>query len=843
MQRPSNSELLRSSSRTLFRQDILRDDHSKSFWYNIFPIFTFLIPDCILRCFGIKSKSSITAWREKVALCAIIAMLCLILGFFTYGINIFLCHGNNNFIYGKLKLKKNYVIANGGIFYTDEYENSSIIYLGSKKCRKFSDMDILSTRDMVRVGDIYFYTADVLNRNFIIRDNKIFNPAVFLEYGGDDVFLEKMEKIKNGGNIDILDKNEKLCFEDGCYMGRLNSKSYGCLIADFLLYISTVIIFSLILVKFFLAIFYSFYRRNKKIYKNDMPAVMLVTCYSENEEGIRHTLDSLCNQDHKEKILVIVADGDVKGADNDISTPQIIKNMIEIDDRYGLEPMDYLSLAIGNKKHNRAIVYPGVYRSKEKECKVIFIEKIGNPNEINKRGNRGKRDSQVIIMGFFQKILYDERMTPLDIDLYHKFRYLNSHLKLTDYECLLMVDADTIVEEDALTCFTSTFLDDGKIMGVCGETTIINKFDSWVSMIQVFEYYIAHHQAKAFESVFGGVTCLPGCFSAYRIRVIEESVSYDDYIIDVLNEQEQEFNSGGDRNDNGNSNGSNNSNNNGNTANNNIITTYDTNNNIITTTNHTINHTNHITTNHNTHTTNNNTKTIKSKRRMCVPLVANTFILNGYSVTETNTLHEKNLLLLGEDRYLTTIMLKTFYRRKLVFIPKAKCGTLVPSSFKVLLSQRRRWINSTVHNLFVLIGVNKLCGTFCCSMQFVVGIELFGTLTLPVAIFFTGVLIVSSIMKEPAWIPLIMLMGILGLPGILVFMTTFQLSYLFWIIVYIVSLPVWNFILPSYAFWHFDDFTWGETRKVEGGDAHEMGEGVFDSSLVRLRHLEECEEM
>jgi hypothetical protein len=31
-------------------------------------------------------------------------------------------------------------------------------------------------------------------------------------------------------------------------------------------------------------------------------------------------------------------------------------------------------------------------------------------------------------------------------------------------------------------------------------------------------YYISHHLSKAFESLFGSVTCLPGCFTLYRIR-------------------------------------------------------------------------------------------------------------------------------------------------------------------------------------------------------------------------------------------------------------------------------------------------------------------------------------
>lgn len=58
---------------------------------------------------------------------------------------------------------------------------------------------------------------------------------------------------------------------------------------------------------------------------------------------------------------------------------------------------------------------------------------------------------------------------------------------------------------------------DDQIMGLCGETRIANKTSSWVSAIQVFEYYISHHLGKSFESMFGGVTCLPGCFSMVRI--------------------------------------------------------------------------------------------------------------------------------------------------------------------------------------------------------------------------------------------------------------------------------------------------------------------------------------
>jgi len=103
-----------------------------------------------------------------------------------------------------------------------------------------------------------------------------------------------------------------------------------------------------------------------------------------------------------------------------------------------------------------------------------------------------------------------------------------------------------------------------------------------------------------------------------------------------------------------------------------------------------------------------------------VPIIANPDIVEAYSSNTVETLHQKNLLLLGEDRYLTTLMLRTFPKRKMIYVPKAICKTVVPDEFKVLLSQRRRWINSTVHNLMELILVPQLCGIFCCSMQFVI---------------------------------------------------------------------------------------------------------------------------
>lgn len=145
-------------------------------------------------------------------------------------------------------------------------------------------------------------------------------------------------------------------------------------------------------------------------------------------------------------------------------------------------------------------------------------------------------------------------------------------------------------------------------------------------------------------------------------------------------------------------------------------------------------------------------------------------------------------------------MLKTFPKRKMMFVPQAVCKTVVPDTFRILLSQRRRWINSTVHNLSELLLVKDLCGTFCFSMRFVIFMELAGTLVLPAAIAFTIYVVAKAIdpgKDSRPVIPLVLLAVILGLPGLLIVVTSRKIAYVGWMLIYLCSLPIWNFVLPA----------------------------------------------
>ncbi|KAF9392833.1 hypothetical protein CPB97_008424 [Podila verticillata] len=600
-------------------------------------------------------------------------------------------------------------------------------------------------------------------------------------------------------------KNQASCLVDKFGAGFIDKATPGCFAADLFMYVSICVVMGIVLSRFAMAVLFDWFLSAKlarppskaklqamasaassnativapapgkdlsrsptsastastMMSIQELHTILLVTCYSEGESSLRTTIESLAATDYPDnkKLLFIICDGIITGSGNDRSTPDICASLMELDPAFDSEPtpQSYIAVAAGSKQHNRAKVYAGRFIWKNKRVPTVLIVKCGNEEEMDKpkAGNRGKRDSQLILMNFFSRVTYNDRMTPLDYELFRKIHHLMQATP-DKFEIVLMVDADTKVYPSSLRLLLNCMNNDPLIMGLCGETKIANKRQSWVTGIQVFEYYISHHLGKGFESVFGGVTCLPGCFCMYRLKARKG----DDW----------------------------------------------------------------------------------------VPIITKPEIVQEYSQNIVETLHQKNLLLLGEDRFLTTLMLRNFPNRKMMFMPQAICKTVVPDEFSVLLSQRRRWINSTIHNLLELVLVRNLCGTFCFSMQFVILMELIGTVVLPVAMILMIVLIVtlskSAITSLVQAMPLIMLVFVLALPAILILLTTRKLIYIAWMFVYLMALPVWNFILPVYAYWHFDDFSWGETRKVAGeakGEAHGNADGIFDASSVPLKRWDDYE--
>ncbi|KAI8058582.1 chitin synthase-domain-containing protein [Syncephalis plumigaleata] len=855
-------------------------------WVLFSRIVTFWAPGVLLKACGMPDKAIQQAWREKVALCFIILVLCAIVAFLTLALPSTLCPstGSNTkagVTWGAQSKDSNNVVGIKGEAYYASSNTSPIPDLPLTTVKTGLDVTFLFTEsarpgtcatapnyaavsfdrcmnnnatptpctqgtvqqgptsinlfrargplqigysweslDLPELRNFFVYNGIVLNLDQYIKANP--NP---IPNDQADLAIRRLTVDNKGPggkdgtlafNVNNNLKNAAKCFVQKYRAGILDKDTVGCFASKFFLYISLIVVLGLVLSRFFMAITFDWFmsyrlaRPPKGPSGGDNPAaasvagehslqaapwaqrgaggndqsaggagglgplmkkvpdtsselytILLVTCYSEGEASLRCTIESLAETEYGDdhKLLFIIADGVITGSGEDRSTPDICLDLMEVDPEFAdPQPVSYLAIAAGAKQHNMAKVYAGHFSHKGHRVPTVLVVKCGTPAEQSaaKPGNRGKRDSQIILMNFFSRVMYNERMCPLDYDLFRKVTHLMG-ITPDYFETVLMVDADTKVYPDSLRLLINCVQNDPMIMGLCGETKIANKRQSWVTGIQVFEYYISHHLGKAFESVFGGVTCLPGCFCMYRLKARKGP---DDW----------------------------------------------------------------------------------------VPIITKPEIVQEYASNVVDTLHQKNLLLLGEDRFLTTLMLRNFPSRKMMFVPQSVCKTVVPDEFKVLLSQRRRWINSTIHNLMELVLVRNLCGIFCFSMQFVIFMELIGTVVLPVAIMMTYYLIITMASQEfngfTSYLPLLLLIAVLGLPGILILITTRKIVYCAWMLVYLIALPVWNFILPVYAYWHFDDFSWGETRKVEGevkGDDHGKKEGEFDASSVPLKRWEDYE--
>ena len=540
------------------------------------------------------------------------------------------------------------------------------------------------------------------------------------------------------------------CLDNAFHVGQTDFRQEPkCVVQNYLLLSFSVLIFCSIFAKFLSALQLA-HRPTPE--QQERFVICHVPCYTEGEESLRKTIESLAVQeyDDKRKLLFIVCDGMIVGSGNEQPTPRIVLDILGVDPQVDPEPLPFKSIANGSKQLNYGKIYSGLFHHEGHSVPFIVVVKVGRPSERSRPGNRGKRDTQILLMRFLNRVHFDAPMFPLELELYHHMKYVIG-VDPTLYEFVLMVDADTSIAPDGMNRLVAASVDDPRTIAVCGETLMDNEGTTVWTMIQVYEYYISHNLAKAFESLFGSVTCLPGCFSMYRLRSADKGR----------------------------------------------------------------------------------------------PLFISDRILDDYSENHIDTLHKMNLFALGEDRYLTTLLLKHFPLYRTKFRNDAQAHTAAPESFSVLLSQRRRWINSTVHNLVELVRMKGLCGFCLFSMRFIVFIDLIGTIILPAtAVYMVYLIVTVATGSSPLPIVAIAMIGaVYGLQAI-IFLLKRQWQYIGWMIIYLIAFPIYAFLLPIYSFWHMDDFSWGNTRVVVGEKGNKKvvagtDDEPYDDSMIPRKTVTE----
>ncbi|KAI4602331.1 hypothetical protein KJ359_009572 [Pestalotiopsis sp. 9143b] len=834
----------RGNEKSLVEVEEFRDSPSRKRWVFTTFLLTWFIPDFLIRWCGMPRKDVRMAWREKLAINIIIWFSCCVAVFFMIVFPMLICPKQYVFsteelsaYNGKSGSDGSYIAIRGQVFDLESYLPSHYPpYITEKTITQYAGTDASdlfpvqisalcqgttgsvdpsvsfgnSTNVYAQYHDFRYntdlyqpdwfyekmtelkasykkgnigYTSQYVNtlagksQYIAILNSRVYDMTDYIRgsvslqvpsnmnASTDSTLLSFMDdlvvslfQMKSGSDLtklwDALDldtdtrKRQQLCLDNLFYVGDVDTRnSTRCQFAEYLVLAISIVLCCIIGFKFFAALHFG----GKNVPENlDKFIMCQIPAYTEDEDSLRRAIDSAARMhyDDKRKLLVVVCDGMIIGQGNDRPTPRIVLDILGVSETVDPEPLSFESLGEGLKQHNMGKVYSGLYEVQGHIVPFLVVVKVGKPSEVSRPGNRGKRDSQMIIMRFLNRVHYNLAMSPLELEIYHQIRNIIG-VNPTFYEFMLQIDADTVVAPDSATRFVAAFLDDTRLIACCGETALTNAKSSYITMIQVYEYFISHNLAKAFESLFGSVTCLPGCFSMYRIRAAETGK----------------------------------------------------------------------------------------------PLFVSKDVVDNYATIRVDTLHMKNLLHLGEDRYLTTLLLKFHSKYKTKYISRAHAWTIAPDTWQVFLSQRRRWINSTVHNLMELIPMAQLCGFCCFSMRFIVFVDLLSTVVQPVTIAYIVYLIVEVATKSTI-IPVtafIMLGAIYGLQA-LIFIFRRKWEMIGWMILYILAIPVFSFGLPLYSFWHMDDFNWGNTRVVAGERGKKVvvtDEGKFDPASIPRKKWEE----
>ena len=157
--------------------------------------------------------------------------------------------------------------------------------------------------------------------------------------------------------------------------------------------------------------------------------------------------------------------GMIIGSGNDRPTPQIVLDILGIGTTAEDPPaVAFESLGDGNQQLNYAKVYSGLYEINGRNLPFVVVVKIGKPSERQKPGNRGKRDSQLVLMRFLSRVHFGAPLNPLEIEVYHSIKNIIG-VNPSFYEYLLMVDADTEVYPDSINRLVAYMQHDAKVMG------------------------------------------------------------------------------------------------------------------------------------------------------------------------------------------------------------------------------------------------------------------------------------------------------------------------------------------------------------------------------------------
>lgn len=169
-------------------------------------------------------------------------------------------------------------------------------------------------------------------------------------------------------------------------------------------------------------------------------------------------------------------------------------------------------IPIYNQKSMIKIVIDAIYRSTYQNLEVIAVD------DGSKDGSREILDNLVKIYPDL-KVIRKEKNEG-------KRKAIASGFYASEGKYVVLIDSDSVVDEQAITEFMKVFNGDKTIGAVVGNAKVGNARKNILTRCQDVWYDYSFNIRKASESTFGTVLCCSGCLAAYRREAITHYIPY-----------------------------------------------------------------------------------------------------------------------------------------------------------------------------------------------------------------------------------------------------------------------------------------------------------------------------
>jgi chitin synthase len=273
------------------------------------------------------------------------------------------------------------------VMYPNALHTSGHIYQSDPQTALYS-WDWYSSKFLPKIqeyykGDLVITRSEVYNqgqnyqRNWVIINNKIYDLTDYFYTLAQEnnyptySFLpsEVASLVQNNPGSDVTSQwgnsaafqNSLNCMNNAFYQGKTDfRKTPKCEVNNYILLAFTIVLCTVILVKFLAALQLGSKRRPAP---QDKFVICQVPAYTEGEDQLRKGLDSLTalQYDNKRKLICVICDGMIVGGGNDRPTPKIVLDILGVDPKIDPPALPFKSVGNGSEQLNYGKVYSGLY--------------------------------------------------------------------------------------------------------------------------------------------------------------------------------------------------------------------------------------------------------------------------------------------------------------------------------------------------------------------------------------------------------------------------------------------------------------------------------------------------